>query len=907
MPRLGYVGRYSLRPPAPLLVTKKRMPLLTALLVAAHVATTTAVAGAPAAPTAPAAVAPPRPHLRAVRTTTPPVIDGVLDDAVWKTAGSSSAFTQKYPNEGTATSEQTTVYVLYDDTAVYVAFDCPQVHTPIVQRLTRRDRGSEADSVQFDLGTRGDHKSSFEFNVNSSGTLIDAIRFNDTDYSSDWDENWEARTDVTDHGWSAEFRIPLRVLRFPALPVQSWDFQASRYISGKQENDDWAYFPRSVAGEVSHYGRLDGLEGLEEKTPMEFRPFLVGRVRRRDPAVGQLASGWDTLVSGGLDLKWHPTPGLTLDATFNPDFAQVEADQVVLNLSTVETYYPEKRPFFLEGIDAFQTPFQLLYTRRIGRVPLIPALRTDPVNKELLVDVPEPSAIYGATKLTGTLGKGWSVGTIQAVTAENTVQVQEDYGSRVQHLVNVTRLVDPTSSFEVVRLKHDLGGDANIAFMGTAVTHAEPTETYPLQAPSESGLPKTTELCPNPVELTPLVQTTLNPAPNARCFNDVYVGAVDWRWRSPGGDYATGGQVAASVLENGPVRPVADGTMIHNGDIGVGTQEYINKEGGKHWTGGINTDVESRAFEINDLGYNSRANQISVGGNVQHRELDPFGPFLETHAFLYYGTTYDWGGLLVGQGLYLGGYGRFKNFWFYNIDVHYRGTKYDDREVGDGTALQRDGRFGTEVSFYTDSRKRFVFGFDQIGDAIYDGFNMSGNASVSVRFLPQWDLDLLPTWSWTAGEPRFMDEPASQNGQYLFGQLDARSIGVTLRTTYTFLPRLTLQGYAQLFLASGHYTQYTQFQSDSTGPRPAIQLSELTPYSLPLPSNPDFEYGVLNINLVLRWEYMLGSTLYLVYTRSQTPSTVLNNGDVGGLNLSAVGQAPASDVILAKLSFWFGV
>ena len=155
---------------------------------------------------------------------------------------------------------------------------------------------------------------------------------------------------MTDHGWSAEFRIPLRVLRFPALPVQSWDFQASRYISGKQENDDWAYFPRSVAGEVSHYGRLDGLEGLEEKTPMEFRPFLVGRVRRRDPAVGQLASGWDTLVSGGLDLKWHPTPGLTLDATFNPDFAQVEADQVVLNLSTVETYYPEKRPFFLEGI-----------------------------------------------------------------------------------------------------------------------------------------------------------------------------------------------------------------------------------------------------------------------------------------------------------------------------------------------------------------------------------------------------------------------------------------------------------------------------------------------------------------------------------------------------------------------------
>ena len=172
-------------------------------------------------------------------------------------------------------------------------------------------------------------------------------------------------------------------------------------------------------------------KGFAESTPLELRPFLVGRVRRRDPAVGQLASGWDALVSGGLDLKWHPTQALTLDATFNPDFAQVEADQVVLNLSTVETYYPEKRPFFLEGIDAFKTPFQLLYTRRIGRVPLIPVLRTDPVNNELLVDVPEPSAIYGATKLTGRLGKGWSVGTLQAVTAPNSVQVQLGNGTRV--------------------------------------------------------------------------------------------------------------------------------------------------------------------------------------------------------------------------------------------------------------------------------------------------------------------------------------------------------------------------------------------------------------------------------------------------------------------------------------------
>ena len=256
----------------------------------------------------PAPSAPPPPHLHAVRVATPPVLDGKLDDPVWKLASPSGAFTQKVPGDGVPASEPTTIRVLYDDDAIYVGFDCVQSHTPVVRRLTRRDRQVEVDAVSFDLGTRGDHKSAFEFYVNSSGTLADAIRFNDTDYSTDWDENWEARTNVTAGGWTAEFRIPLRVLRFHALPVQSWDLQATRYISLLQETDTWAYFPRSVAGEVSHYGRLDGIEGLKERKPIELRPFVVGRVRRRDSAVGQLASGTDVLGSAGLDLKWHPTP-----------------------------------------------------------------------------------------------------------------------------------------------------------------------------------------------------------------------------------------------------------------------------------------------------------------------------------------------------------------------------------------------------------------------------------------------------------------------------------------------------------------------------------------------------------------------------------------------------------------------
>jgi hypothetical protein len=484
------------------------------------------------------------------------------------------------------------------------------------------------------------------------------------------------------------------------------------------------------------------------------------------------------------------------------------------------------------------------------------------------------------------------------VTAPNDVQVQLGDGTRV------ARLLEPAASFSVIRLNRDLGDNAHVAIMATAVTHAETTERYALLAPA-AGYSGTQELCPNPVLLTPLQQTNLQLAPMARCFSDAYVGSLDWRWRSPGGDYAIGGQLAASVLEKGPPRSVADGTVVHPGDAGWGARAYVNKEGGAHWVGDILADVESHEFAIDDLGYNERANQISPSGEVEYRELKPFGSFLEAHAFAHYGTTYDFEGLLVGQGLYVGSWGRFKNRWSYGTDFHYRGTKFDDREVGDGTALQRAGRFGHEIEVDTDPTARVSGGVDQIVDLIYDGFNMNGNARLSVRVLPQFDFDLLPNWQWTAGEPRFVST-GDVPGQYLFGRLDAKSVGVTIRTTYTFTPRLTLQGYAQLFLASGHYDQFTEFQSDPAGRRPAIRIDDLTPLAGRPSSNPDFEEGILNVNVVLRWEYMLGSTFYLVYTRAQVPTTVLGSTDVGTLNLAAVGRAPTSDALLAKLSFWWG-
>jgi hypothetical protein len=838
------------------------------------------------------ALPPEPPHLVATRAPSPPSIDGKLDDAAWAAAPATTAFTQKFPQEGRAPSDGTTMRVLYDDDAIYVAFDCSQDHSPVVEHLSRRDRLVEADRVEIDLGTRRDRKSAFQFTVNAGGVLTDAILFNDTDSSSDWDENWDARVARTPRGWSAEMRIPLRVLRFASLPVQSWDFEARRYISERQEIDEWSFIRRDQAGEVSHYGFLDGLRGLSSSSPIELRPFVLGRIRRRDAASTQLASGTDFGGSAGADLKWHPTQALTLDATFNPDFAQVEADQQVLNLTTYETYYPEKRPFFLEGIDTFATPRQLLYTRRIGRAAPSPNLRTDPPFGEQLVDVPVPATIYGASKITGQLAPLWTVGTLQAVTAENDVDVQLAGGSRQ------SRLIDPLSSFNVLRLKRELDGNGYVGAMATMTTHAEPTGSYPRLAPG-------VQLCPTTNALnTQQSVTPITTAPGARCFDDAYVGSADWRWRSSGGDWVTGGQAIATTLRNGPPRAVRDGTVINSGDVGTGAFAYLNKEGGEHWVGDLQFEYEGRKLDYNDLGYNQRANDYRWRFDGEWRDLKPWHSLLERHLrFEYFGRT-NLDGLWIGSGYQLNVTGTFDNFWNVFTEVHWRPTYFDDREVGDGTALQRAGLLGYELELSTNPAKPVSAQLQTQTQLLSNGFMFNGSGGVLLRALPQLDFELLPTGIYTVGEPRYTGT-LTPTGQYVFGRQRAASIGATLRATYTFAPRLTLQTYGQLFLASGHYSDFSFFQANAPGA--VVHLDALQSYAAPLAVNPDFVEGVLNVNVVLRWEYALGSTLFVVYTRSQVPAIALAPGEEGTLSFSSVSRAPAADVVLVKLAyFWAG-
>jgi hypothetical protein len=814
----------------------------------------------------------PAPHLAAMHAAAPVVLDGRLDDAAWAEARPSSAFTQKFPHEAEAPTETTTIRVLYDDRAIWIGVDCEQA-TPLVAPLTRRDRLVETDSVSIALDTRRDGKNAFEFQVSAAGVLADAVRFNDVDWSGDWDENWDARVAKTARGWSAEIWIPLRILRFDGAKEQSWGLQARRYVSARQETDEWAFIPRDVAGEVSRYGVLDGLAWLEPQGGLEVRPFLVAQVQRRDPGSDVAAAGFGATGSVGVDATWHVTPDLTLSGSVRPDFAQVEADQLVLNLSKYETFFPEKRPFFLEGREIFDTPAPILYTRRIGRAPPTPTMR----DGEELVDVPTPATIWSATKLVGSLGKGWTIGALTTLTSAARVQVQGRGGVADRY----DRLVDPMMLARVLRLKKSFG-DFTIGTLLTAATRTEDTNAHPLADDGQHRLCPTGELVDA----------------GARCFRDAYVASFDARWRA--GDYAGFAQAAGSLIERGPTRTLADGTTIGSGDRGVGGTAYLGKEGGKHLLWSLAWDGASRRLDFNDLGYMRRQAYHHVAGEISWRTLEAFGPFLETQSFLDLYHRRNLEGANLQSGAYLGLWARTRGFLKLFSGTYVEGTHFDDREIGDGSLLERAGMVGQELSLTTDPREPFVLKVHTDLARLFDGWSLAGDATLTWRPLPQLDVSIAPTAYWGRGEPRYVGTLA---GAYQLGELTAKSLGAVMRATYTFTPRLTLQGYAQLFLASGHYGNFTTSQPSAGGPS-HVRLDALA--AAPPPSgNPDFVDGALNVNLVLRWEFHLGSVLYFVFSRSQAPSVSLDPGEVGSLSFGAVRRAPAVDVALVKLSFWF--
>ncbi|GAB4318902.1 MAG: hypothetical protein Kow0074_08360 [Candidatus Zixiibacteriota bacterium] len=428
-----------------------------------------------------------------------PEIDGDLRDEVWQSPDIEriTQFTQRDPDDGAPASESTVVAVLYDDDALYIGFWCYDSEPDkIARQLVRRDRIGESDWVDVLIDPYHDHQTGNEFAVTAAGTLQDIRIYND-DWSDDsWDAVWDAQVKMQPWGWSAEYRIPYHCLRFTEKDSHTWGINFLRHINRKSETVWWSYFPRSKSGMMSNNGHLKNLQGILPARHVEVMPYVVSKAEVTPKTPGN-ADGKKYPSNVGVDVKYGVSSNLTLDATVNPDFGQVELDQPVLNLSAFETWFDEKRPFFMENNDLFQTPFTLFYSRRIGRAP---RGGVDDDEFDYTVERPQATSILGAAKLTGKLESGTSIGVVSALTEEEKEQYRTVNGALRNHVI------EPTASYNVIRVKQDVMDKSSV---GGILTIASQDERHP--------------------------STT---------------GGVDWRLFTPGGGWEFSGQVVASRVDN---------------------------------------------------------------------------------------------------------------------------------------------------------------------------------------------------------------------------------------------------------------------------------------------------------------------------------------------------------------------
>jgi hypothetical protein len=833
--------------------------------------------------TAATAYAQPRAHddrdkrYRARRTAEAPLIDGRLDDAAWATAYVDGRFTQNFPDEGRPASQKTEVRVLFDNEALYIGVHCWDTDPAgIVERLTRRDRDTDADKITVDISSKNDRNTAYHFDVNVSGVLEDGVRFNDTDYSGDWDGLWLGATSRDANGWSAELMIPLKTLRYEGARSQ-FGFQVRRQLQRRQEIDEWAYTPREARGEVSYYGVLEGLSGLHAARLFQIVPYLAGGLYAR---YNQAPYNGPSLYGNiGGDLKLGITSALTLDATINPDFGQVEADQVVLNLTTFEVFFPEKRPFFLEGVDIFATPIQMFYSRRIGRPP------PEPNNYTLQEPLPT-GRIWGAVKLTGVVAPRLTIGVLDALADASSVTASLNGGPRVQ------LGLQPLSNFFVVRLKRDILERSYIGFTATGVSRFE----QPFEAAPGPG-----DLCPD----DPVAETGITPTIHrGRCYHDAYAGGVDALLLNHSGDYSLKAHVAASAIAGGPTRLIADGTTIGPGDGGIGMLVTGGKVGGRLMLT-ARYEGYSPKFDINDAGYNRQSNVHRLNLEAGWRVLKPISILLEGNVFTGIVARTSWSGdAFLQKTAYFNTWLRFRNFWATYFEVDYDLPHDDNREARDGAIVERAG--GWSVCWYghSDTRKRVNIDGGACMSRVRWGQSFDGNYTLRLRPLPAIELDIIPHASWTYGDPRWYDTLANANGTrtYLFADLESREFDTTIRGTYTFTPTLTLQAYAQIFIDGGHYGQTYSATQGGSAKGARLPFSAFHSSAMPSFEAPDFRDGAINLNVVLRWEFKPGSTILGVYTHAQTQVDYDPNEGIGRPSFTRFGNGAGTDLFLLKLS-----
>ncbi|HET6763840.1 MAG TPA: DUF5916 domain-containing protein [Longimicrobiaceae bacterium] len=850
---------------------KRAVPPLAALL---------ALGGQAQAQAAPAPAAA-QVALAATHLTGPgPTVDGRLDDEVWRTAPVAGGFVQRQPNAGAAASAPTEVRVLYGSDAVYVGARMHDRPDSLAAQLSRRDDGSTySDWIYVMLDSEDGNRSAYVLGVNPRDVQQDFILAEDGSQDATWDAVWEVRTHVDSAGWTAEFRIPLSQLRYDPHHG-AWGLNFQRTIARREEDDYWSPIPPDAPGYVSRFGQLSGLVGLGSPTRLELNPYATSRLTRApgsgsDPYYSRNAPS----ASAGLDVRYGLTPSLTLTATVNPDFGQVEADPSVVNLTAFETSFPEQRPLFVQDARIFQFKLggsagQLLYTRRIGAQP-----RGSVPGDAEFADVPERTTILGAVKLSGKTSSGWSIGVLDALTQQENARFVTDDGTRG------SLPVEPLANFGTVRVMKDLrGGSSGVGAIVTTVNRR-----------MEPGL--------------------------EFMRSSALAGGMDGRHRFGGGNYEVSGYLVGSNVRGSRAaitrtqrssahyfqRPDADYLGVDTtltSLSGIITDLELKKIGGGSWTWEAGARARSPGLEINDLGFQQQTDRVEEYGGLGYSHYQPGPVFKSWYLHAFERNQWTFGGERVQT--YLNGQGSFqlRNFQGGSALVERYMRAVSTSELRGGPSLVMPGQTALTLSAYGDRRRKATWaltGYGALEDGT-DGSALTVVPSLELRPSPRMELSLEPTLAWNTVPAQYVSQASDDAGlrHYYFARLAQTTTALTARLSYTFTPRLSLQYYAQPFISAGRYSQPKEVAD------PTARAFDSRFRAATLSDNPDFNYKAFNSNAVLRWEYRPGSTMFVVWN-SALEDTALDGSYDLIRDSRRLFRSDGTNVLLIKLSYWFGL
>ena len=885
------------------------------LVVAAPVAALLCPAASGHAQQTPAAGHDAAPSVAAARRAGSVTIDGRLDDAAWQAATPATGFRQLDPQEGAQASERTEARILIDEDALYVGMRMFDSDPAAIQtQLARRDEGIEGDLVEVYLDSYHDHLNAFLFRLSPAGARRDATVTLGGNQDGSWDAVWEGKATVDAEGWSAEFRIPLSQLRFdPGVAEHTWGIQLARKIARKAEVAMFAFTPKNEQQGVHRYGHLTGLGRLASPRRLELTPYVLAKNANPTVARGDPFRTQNAFVPGaGLDVKYGITSNITLDATFNPDFGQVEVDPAVVNLSEFETFFPERRPFFVEGAGIFEfgsmrtnnstAGYTFLHTRRIGRSPA----RDIGGPSIAFVDAPLETTIAGAAKLTGRTTNGWSFGVLDAVTMKEEARFQDADGREG------IEVVEPMANYFTGRLKRDFRGGHTTVGAIISTVHRD------------LGDP----------ELVPLFRGA------------AYSGGVDWqhawadrRWAFDGAFVAShviGSAASIDALQLSPARylqrPDRESYFRDPTRTALGGRMFeatIAKIAGRHWRGSLTAHDYTPTLELNESGFLGEGDIRGFAPLIQYSENQPGRLFRNWQQYLFWNPTWNYDGDMTFNGVGYIASSELRNFvnLFFRLD--WRPPVYTTSLTRGGPTAGVPEEFGWQAEVSSDRRKRYTFGaftnryWNEAG-----GWRQQVSPWATIRPATSVRLSLSPSYNRSHQMAQYVtravDPLASDTygTRYVFATLDQHQVSMVTRLDWTFTPALSLQLFAQPLLAAGDYYDFKEFarprtfdyavygrdlgtiarsdagvytvDPDGAGAAPAFSFADR-----------DFNQRSLRGNAVLRWEYRPGSALFLVWQQSRFDRIGSGEFDFRDDAGELVATRP-ENVFVVKGTWWVG-